>query len=287
MAKRQAASPLSNVDLVSVHGGHSGQYCGHAQDDLASVVAEYARQGFRWVGLTEHMAASARFLPAEERAAGLDAEAVRRRFASYFAQARRLQAEYAGRMELFVAFETEAYSGYLAEVRAVVERFAPQYLVGSVHHVRDVPFDASERDYRRAVAAAGGLTALYCDYFDLQLELIEALQPAVVGHFDLVRIHDGDYLQTLRRPEVWRRAERNMRRIAALGLIVDFNVRALVKGQPEPYVAAPLLRLAKSLGVRVAPGDDSHGVATVGLGLDEGIARLVEFGFPTDWPKPC
>ena len=50
-----------------------------------------------------------------------------------------------------------------------------------------------------------------------------------------------------------------MKRIAALDLIVDFNVRALAKGQPEPYVAAPLLRLAKSLGVRVAPGDDSHG----------------------------
>ncbi len=278
---------MANVDRVSVHGGHSGQYCCHAQDDLAAVVAEYARQGFKWVGLTEHMAASARYLPAEERRAGLGAEAVWERFAGYFAEARRLQAAYADRLELFVAFETEAYSGCLAEVEAMVERFAPQYLVGSVHHVNDVPFDASEQDYRRAVAEAGGTAALYCDYFDLQLQLIEALRPAVVGHFDLVRVHDADYLNTLRQPEVWRRAERNMKRIAALDLIVDFNVRALAKGQPEPYVAAPLLRLAKSLGVRVAPGDDSHGVATVGLGLDRGIARLVEFGFSTDWPRPC
>ena len=278
---------LRNIDRVSVHGGHSGGYCCHAQDDLASVVAEYARQGFKWAGLTEHMAASADFLPAEERAAGLDAAAVAQRFAAYFAEAHRLQAQYADRLELFVAFETEAYSGYLDEVRAVVERFAPQYLVGSVHHVNDVPFDASKRDYGRAVAAAGGLTALYCDYFDLQLELIEALRPAVVGHFDLVRIHDADYLQTLARPAVWRRAERNLKRIAALDLIVDFNVRALAKGQPEPYVAAPLLRLAKSLGVRMAPGDDSHGVATVGLGLDQGMARLLEFGFSADWPRPC
>ena len=28
---------------------------------------------------------------------------------------------------------------------------------------------------------------MYCDYFDLQLELIDCFHPAVVGHFDLRR----------------------------------------------------------------------------------------------------
>ena len=32
------------VDKVSVHGGHSGEFCSHAKDPLEAIVAEYARQ---------------------------------------------------------------------------------------------------------------------------------------------------------------------------------------------------------------------------------------------------
>jgi histidinol-phosphatase (PHP family) len=38
--------------------------------------------------------------------------------------------------------------------------------------------------------------------------------------------------------------------------------------------------------IPVVPGDDSHGVATVGLHLDEGMRILKEFGFDTRWRKP-
>ncbi|MCZ6658856.1 MAG: histidinol-phosphatase [Gammaproteobacteria bacterium] len=274
------------VDKVSVHGGHSGEFCSHAKDPLEAVVAEYVRQGFVWIALTEHMASSDAFLAVEELAHGFDEAEAFHRFEHYFEEARRLQSAYADDIDIMVAFETEAYSGYQTEVAALVEEFHPDYLVGSVHHVNDVPFDASPGDYLDAVAKAGGMAAMYCDYFDLQLELIDAFRPAVVGHFDLIRIHDGDYAQTLQDPNVWERAARNLERIAELDLILDFNVRALAKGQPEPYVSEPLLRLAKELGIVCVPGDDSHGTATVGAGMAEGIAVLIEAGFDTDWPKP-
>ena len=139
---------------------------------------------------------------------------------------------------------------------------------------------------RRAVDAAGGIEQLYCDYFDLQLELIEALVPEVVGHFDLIRIYDPDYPARWAERKIWDRAVRNLERIAQLGLILDFNVRALIKGQTEPYVAGPLLDVARELGIRVAPGDDSHGVATVGLNLEQGIQILRDKDFSTEWTKP-
>ncbi len=31
---------------VSIHGGHSGEFCSHAQDSLEEMVQEYIRQGF-------------------------------------------------------------------------------------------------------------------------------------------------------------------------------------------------------------------------------------------------
>ena len=274
------------VDKVSVHGGHSGEFCSHARDPLEAVVAEYARQGFAWIALTEHMASSDAFLAVEELSHGFDEAEVFHRFEHYFDEARRLQSAYADDVDIMVAFETEAYSGYQSEVAALVEEFHPDYLVGSVHHVNDVPFDASPGDYLDAVARAGGMAAMYCDYFDLQLELIDCFHPAVVGHFDLIRIHDADYVQTLQDAEVWSRAVRNLERIAELHLILDFNVRALARGQPEPYVSEPLLEKAKKLGIACVPGDDSHGVATVGAGMEEGIALLIKAGCETDWPRP-
>jgi len=251
------------------------------------VVRAYWQRGFAWVGITEHMpAAREDLVPAEERAAGLDAAATQDRFRRYFARARELQAEYAGRLRVLVGFETEAHSGYPEFVRAWVRELQPDYVVGSVHHVHDRLIDATPELYAECAERSGGVPALYCDYFDLQYEMLERLRPAVVGHLDLVRLLDPDYPRTLARAEVWQRIERNLDRVAAQGAILDVNLRALAKGQPEPYPARPILEAARRRGIAVAPGDDSHGVESVGAHCQQGVRLLEEMGFETDWPVP-
>lgn len=274
------------IDWVSVHGGHSGEFCGHAVDSLADVVQAYVDAGFAWACLTEHMPPpTAAAIPEDD--AESDLPALSARFRRYFAEARRLQVARRDDITLYVGFETEACRGYEAAVRAAVRAFAPDLVVGSVHHVGEILFDYSEANYRRAVDAAGGIESFYCAYFDRQLELIDAVRPAVVGHFDLVRIFDPDYAKRWRVPAIRERARRNLARIAELGLILDFNVRALAKGQPEPYPAAPWLREALALGIDVAPGDDSHGVATVGQHMAEAIERLQAAGASCQWRRPA
>jgi histidinol-phosphatase (PHP family) len=276
--------------LVSVHGGHSAQFCSHARDSLEQVVAAYEARGFAWVGLTEHMPpARAEMLPDEERAAGLDVVGVRERFSTYFETARALQRslrERSSRTEIYVGFEAEAYAGYEPWLDGLIAELRPDYVVGSVHHVHEIPFDTGPEDYERAVRRAGGIVELYCDYFDAQLALLERFRPAVVGHFDLIRLLDSDYPDRLREPRVWERVERNLHRVRELDLILDFNVRALAKGQREPYVSGPILARARELEIAVVPGDDSHGVEGVGLHCEEGIRLLAAAGFPTDWRRP-
>jgi histidinol-phosphatase (PHP family) len=275
------------IARVSVHGGHSGQFCCHATDDLASMVAAYADQGFAWVGLTEHMPPpDDRFLYPEERQAGLDAAALRHRFAAYMAEARRLQRRWASTLPIRVGFETEAYSGAFDLARRLIEDFHPDYIVGSVHHVVDIPIDFSPAVYAEAVARCGGLQELYLAYFDLQLEMIETLEPQVIGHFDLVRIFDPDYPQRLASAPVVGRIARNLEKIRQLGAILDLNVAAWDKGASEPYPAAVIRRQARRLGIALVPGDDSHGVAMVGRHFDQAAALLEAEGFSTEWPVP-
>ena len=85
---------------------------------------------------------------------------------------------------------------------------------------------------------------------------------------------------------IWERIERNLHLVRELDLILDFNVRALAKGQSEPYISGPILTRARELGIAVVPGDDSHGVDGVGLGCEDGIRLLVATGFSTDWRRP-
>ncbi len=278
---------MDPVQRVSVHGGHSGQFCCHAADSLEDIVRAYIDAGFKWVGLTEHMPPAAdRFRYPEEIAAGLSAGRLYRRFERYIAAARHLQQKYARSVQLYVGFETEAWSGSVALVRRLERFFKPDYIVGSVHHVDDIGFDTSPAEYARAVAAAGGLEAFYCRYFDLQHRFLAAVRPQVVGHFDLVRIFDPAYVKTIALPSVQRRVRRNLELVRSLGTILDVNVRALAKGAAEPYPTRSILEQAVGLGIPAVPGDDSHGVDTVGRHIDRAIEALRDIGADLDWRRP-
>jgi histidinol-phosphatase (PHP family) len=152
--------------------------------------------------------------------------------------------------------------------------------------VDGVPIDTSQADYAHAAAVAGGLTPLYCRYFDVQYEMLTTLTPAAVGHFDRIRIFDDHYRDRIVKPEIWQRVVRNLEYIRDQGLILDINLRALLQGADDPYPCQPILRQVAEMGINVAPGDDSHGVASVGACWEAGMAALEAAGVPLVWTRP-
>jgi histidinol-phosphatase (PHP family) len=257
------------VTRISLHGGHSGQYCDHARDTLADIVAAYHRAGFECIGLTEHMPPlDESGLYPDEVEMGRNAAWIQARFALYVAEARHLVREYADRMRIMVGMESEWYPGCEVWVGRLREYHSLDYVVGSVHHVQGLCFDFSSENYARAVARCGGLECMYVRYFDAQLEMLQAIRPEVVGHFDLIRLYDPGYLETLSQVEVWDRVLRNLEWVRGAGAILDVNARALLKGQVEPYVCAPILDAAARMGIAMAYGDDAHGVEDVGCGRE-------------------
>jgi histidinol-phosphatase (PHP family) len=279
---------MKTAARVSIHGGHSGQFCSHAQGTLEEVIQAYVDQDFAWVGITEHMPPTEdRFIYVEEREAGFTVDALLERFHRYMAEGRRLQEKYADKIDIFIGFETEAYTGAMALARQLIDRYQPDYLLAGIHHVADIPFDAGSEDYKRAVRACKDVETLYCRYFDLQLEVMQTLHPKVIAHFDLIRIFDEAYAQRWQVPVIRQRIERNLDYAARNGMILDYNVAALRKGMSEPYIARPILEMVRQLGIPVVPGDDSHGPELVGAHIDEGIAVLEREGFSTLWQRPA
>ncbi|GAB6190547.1 histidinol-phosphatase [Desulfocastanea catecholica] len=278
---------MKKTSFVSVHGGHSGQFCHHATDSLEEIIQLYITKQFPWVGITEHSPAiSDALLYPDQRAAGLTPDFLFDRFADYMRECRRLQKKYRSEIRIFAAMEIETYSGYEAFIPSLINRFQPDYIVGSVHFVNDMGFDYSQEQYDKTVAATGGIDQLYCNYFDAQYQMIKLLRPAVVGHFDLIRIFDPGYKQRLLQPEIMARIKRNLQLIRELDLIMDFNLRSLLKGADEPYISRVILEMTLAMGIAVVPGDDSHGLASVGANMEKAIAILCELGGDTAWREP-
>jgi histidinol-phosphatase (PHP family) len=278
---------MEKPKFVSVHGGHSGQFCLHATDSLEEIILSYIRHGFAWVGITEHVPGLREdLLYPDQKAAGLTPAILYDKFAAYILECRRLKEKYASEITIYVAMEIETYSGYREFVPSLVERFGPEYIVGSVHFVDNLGFDYSREQYEATAKTVGGPDALYCRYFDQQYEMIELLNPAVVGHFDLIRLFDPDYRQRFLRPDIARRIRRNLELIRERDLIMDVNLRSLLKGAQEPYISDSILVQARELGIAVVPGDDSHGLDSIGVNMEKGIALLQRLGFDTDWKTP-
>jgi histidinol-phosphatase (PHP family) len=272
---------------ISLHGGHSGEFCCHARDGLADILQQYIHMGFQQVGITEHIPpVHPKFLYPEEIEQGLTVEHIYHRFARYFAAIKQLKAELSDRIQIFAGMETEAFTGYLPHVRHLVAEFSPDYLVGSIHHVTDICFDYSPKTYGAAVKACESVENLYLAYFDCQFEMIQAVRPFVVGHFDLVRIHDPDYTTRVRQPDIARKIDRNLDLIKDLGLAIDLNLRPLERGEAEPYPTKSILEKIRSRQIPMVPGDDSHGVAQAGKHVNTGIRLLEKMGFDTKWPVP-
>jgi histidinol-phosphatase (PHP family) len=108
--------------------------------------------------------------------------------------------------------------------------------------------------------------------------MMQVIQPEVVGHFDLVRLHDPNYAGTLAEKEIRRRILRNLEWVRESGAVLDVNARAFLKRQREPYVCSPIMETASAMGILLAYGDDSHGTADVGFDFDMVASLLGDVG---------
>lgn len=282
-----ATMTMKNPQLISYHGCHSGQFCNHAEDTLEDMVKIYVQKKFHAIGITDHMPPpddSMRY--PDEIEAGLSAGFLKERFARYCNEVGRLKKKYAADIIIYLAFETESYTGYKEQVARLIDEFKPDYIVGSVHHVDDLCFDYSREAYQRIANGFGSIDTLYHRYFDIQFDMIQSLEPSVVGHFDIVRIYDDDYKDRMLKPDIRTKILRNLSLIKDLDLIMDLNLRALNKGADEPYITRSILETARRLDIKLAPGEDSHCIKDIGQHIHSGINLLKQMGFSTDWPVP-
>ena len=153
---------------------------------------------------------------------------------------------YASRVNLLVGMEIDWIRPRSQEfIHALLDKYQFDLFIGSVHHVHTIPIDYDRETYLQARNTAGGTDErLFEDYFDLQFDMLNALKPPLVGHFDLIRLLSDDPNTSIRKWQgVWRKALRNLDFIIAYGGIIELNSAALRKGMDEPYPQADICKV--------------------------------------------
>lgn len=153
---------------------------------------------------------------------------------------------YASQVKILIGFESEwIRPSTLPLIIDVLNKYHFDFFMGSVHHTHTIPIDFDRATYEKARDAAGGTDEkLFLDYFDSQYEMLQALRPPVVGHFDLVRLlsdHRDTSFEGM--DGVWDKIHRNLKFIASYGGVLELNSAGLRKGLAEPYPCSPVCQV--------------------------------------------
>lgn len=170
--------------------------------------------------------------------------------AAYFKEAVRLREKYASSINIVIGFEGEwIRDSSLTLIQNSMDKFPFEFFIGSLHHVHTVPIDYDHAFYQRARDIAGGSDEkLFEDYFDSQFDMLKALKPIVVGHFDLIRLKSDEPDRKLSQwPGVWEKVLRNLDWIAGYGGILELNSAGLRKGLKEPYPGEEICKVNHSV----------------------------------------
>lgn len=160
-----------------------------------------------------------------------------------------MRSKYQSQIKLLIGFEGEwIRPSTFPLIQNFRKKFNFDLFVGSVHHVHAIPIDYDRTKYEEARDKSGGTDErLFEDYYDSQLEMLQKLNPPVVGHFDLIRLMSDDGNRTFTQWNgVWSRIVRNLKLIAENGGVIELNSSALRKGLSEAYPKVEICQVRDS-----------------------------------------
>jgi histidinol-phosphatase (PHP family) len=268
---------------VSLHGGHSGAFCDHAEGKLEDIILEAIAQGFPVYGVTEHAPrVEAEHLYQEEIDMGWDVATLDQHFEEYARTVTALAEKYADRITVLRGFEIEVVpeDRYVEVMQGYRDRYQFDYIVGSVHWVRHFIMDYGEEYYQQAIKYFGGVEELAVQYYKAVGTMVENMNPEVVGHLDVIK-RNAPAGAVMDSPPIRKAALAALEIIRDREAILDLNTAGYRKKLGGPYPAPWLVEAARDMGIPFCFGDDSHRPSEVGADFDKARDYLMEHGVRT------
>lgn len=206
----------------------------------------------------------------------------------YKTEIRKLQKQYRGQIDVFLALEIDYIPGVLDDFSILQKQITTDYIIGSVHLVRDANsgalwfIDGPDKNYTT------GLTKIFKDniklaiqsYFEQVMEMVSQQKPTIVGHIDKVKMNNkGRFFSE---DEDWYKKllKQTLMVTAKAGCIIEVNTRGIYKKRcPSLYPGIPALEEIYKLNIPVTISSDAHKPNELTEYFPETLTILKDIGF--------
>ncbi len=190
----------------------------------------------------------------------------------YFDTLEEIKIEFEGTVEVLIGLEVDYHEGMVERYREILPRLPLDYVVGSIHTVKDWVIDLPGSLGESFLAEKRALE-IYQAYFEALQEAARAGLFDYIAHPDFVKKalpHAG-----MAKPQSLGKLYRETAEILAAGKTgIEINSRGLLLPDVgEYYPDEGFLRECVKAGVPVTIGSDAHDSSRVG----EGVAEAVEY----------
>lgn len=241
------------------------KWCRHATGEMRDYVEAGLARGLTEIGFSAHMPVTVPFgqhlcLTAEE-------------MHLYVAEARRLQDEYSGRIDILIGGECDFVPGREAEMDSLIAAHPFDYVFGSVHFIDGWAHDNPRQKGRWEQV---DVAAAYRRYYELLVEAARFGRFDIIGHFDLVKkfgYKPGDGVNEAEAAAA--------DAIAAAGMAVEINTAGWDRPCAEQYPSEAILRLLRERDIPICFGSDAHASNEVARHFDRARRLAWSLGWTT------
>ena len=175
--------------------------------------------------------------------------------------------------DLRLGIEADFVPGREDRIATVLEAREWDYVVGSIHFLRDFSIDSDEYTVWRSGESA---ERVWRRYFETLAESARSGLYDIIGHPDLVKVW-GDRAP---RPDgdLRRYYEPAVEAFAESGVAVEVSTAGLRKPVGEIYPALPYLEMLVDAGCPIALSSDAHEPGQLGFRYEEALELLESVG---------
>lgn len=195
----------------------------------------------------------------------------------YYKDIRRLQQEYAGKLQIFCGIEQDVY--------AAPSAFAYDYVIGSAHYVyKDGVYLSVDHSLGKLQEALSqhydnDFDALAKDYFAAVALIPENTKADIIGHVDLV-LKFMDQLLYTPTETFFQYAKEAVLKLIPYGKPFEINTGAMARGyRTTPYPHKTILKMIFDNGGSILISSDCHDKNDLECGFDLAREMALETGF--------
>jgi histidinol-phosphatase (PHP family) len=178
--------------------------------------------------------------------------------------------------DLRLGIEADFVAGRENRIAAFLDAREWDFVVGSVHFVRDAAVDLEGPDWEHVWGRGDSADRVWQRYFETLAEAARSGLYDVMAHPDLVKVWGSARPSPERDPRHY--YEPAVEAMLESGVAMEVSTAGLRKPVGEIYPARALLDMAVDAGVPIALSSDAHLPEHVGFGYDRAVELLADAG---------